>query len=154
MVFVTIRHTVSVAGAPVLTDEQDVVYREAATPGAPPPEPTPAPADPAWSERVTPTTVLLFRYSAITYNAHRIHYDADYVRGVEGYSDLVVNGGLTLLLLLEAAIRNLGRTPRGVAVRNIRPLYCGNPITLAGRDTAAWAADNTGALAVSADLTS
>jgi 3-methylfumaryl-CoA hydratase len=152
MVFVTIRHTISVAGAAVLTDEQDVVYREVATPGARPPEPTPPPADPAWSERVTPTTPLLFRYSAITFNAHRIHYDADYVRGAEGYPGLVVNGGLTLLLLLEAAIRNLGRTPRGVAVRNIRPLYCDNPITLAGRDAAAWAADSTGALAVSAEL--
>jgi 3-methylfumaryl-CoA hydratase len=152
MLFVTIRHTVSVAGAPVLTDEQDVVYREAATPGAPPPEPTPAPANPAWRETALPTTVLLFRYSAITYNAHRIHYDADYVRCAEGYPGLVVNGGLTLLLLLEAAIRNLGRAPRAVAVRNIRPLYCDNPITLAGTAAAAWAADTTGALAVSAAL--
>jgi 3-methylfumaryl-CoA hydratase len=100
-----------------------------------------------------PTTVLLFRYSVITYNAHRIHYDADYVRGAEGYPGLVVNGGLTLLLLLlEAAVKNLGRTPRGVAVRNIRPLYCDNPIALAGRDAAAWAEDTTGALAVSAEL--
>ena len=152
MVFVTIRHTVAVAGVPVITDEQDVVYREAATPGTPPPEPTPAPADPAWSEQFVPSTTLLFRYSAITYNSHRIHYDADYVRGTEGYPGLVVNGGLTLLLLLEAAIRKLGRTPRGVAVRNIRPLYCGDTVTLAGAATAAWAADGNGALAVSAEL--
>jgi 3-methylfumaryl-CoA hydratase len=152
MVFVTIRHTVTVAGEPIITDEQDVVYREAATKGAPPPAPTPALADAAWSERVIPSTVLLFRYSAITYNAHRIHYDADYVRGTEGYPGLVVNGGLTLLLLLEAAIRNVGRTPRGVAVRNIRPLYCGDAVTLAGSEAAAWAADGSGALAVSAEL--
>ena len=152
MVFVTIRHTVTVAGVPVITDEQDVVYREAPSPGTPPPEPTPVPADPAWSEHVVPSTVLLFRYSAVTYNGHRIHYDGDYVRGTEGYPGLVVNGGLTLLLLIEAAIRNLGRTPRGVAVRNIRPLYCGNRITLAGSTTAAWAADDNGALAVSAEL--
>ena len=152
MVFVTIRHTVKVAGAPVITDEQDVVYREAPSPGTPPPEPTPVPADPAWSEHVVPSTVLLFRYSAVTYNGHRIHYDGDYVRGTEGYPGLVVNGGLTLLLLFEAAIRNLGRTPRGIAVRNVRPLYCGNRITLAGSTTAAWATDDNGSLAVSAEL--
>ncbi len=152
MVFVTIRHTVAVGGVTVITDEQDVVYREAAVPGAPLPEPTSAPKDAAWSEIVMPSTVLLFRYSAVTYNGHRIHYDGDYVRGAEGYPGLVVNGGLTLLLLLEAAIRNVGRMPRGVAVRNIRPLYCGDAVTLAGSETAAWAADGGGALAVSAQL--
>jgi len=152
MVFVTIRHTVTVGGVTVISDEQDVVYREAAVPGAPPPEPTPAPKDAAWSEFVVPSTVLLFRYSAITYNGHRIHYDGDYVRGAEGYPGLVVNGGLTLLLLLEAAVRNLGRTPRGVAVRNVRPIYCGDTVTLAGAEAAAWAADGSGALAVSAEL--
>ncbi len=158
MVFVTIRHEIAVAGRLAVTEEQDVVYREAATPGG---HAAPAPASPspaaAWSETVTPSPVLLFRYSAVTFNGHRIHYDADYVRSEEGYPGLVVNGGLTLLLLIEAATRGIGRAPSGFDVRNVRPLFAGRPLRLAGTAfdqsrAQAWAEDADGNVAVNAGL--
>lgn len=152
MVFVTIRHVISVATAPVITEEQDVVYRAAVRPEAPMAAPQPAPVEPTWQETVTPTPTLLFRYSAITFNGHRIHYDADYARDEEGYPGLVMNGGLTLLLLLQAAARATGRVPAGVSVRNVRPLFVGGTVTLAGAGNQAWAADAAGAVCVSADF--
>ena len=150
MVFVTLRHEIAVRGEVAVTEEQDVVYREAtaggsATGGASEGEAAPAGA---WSEAFTPDPVLLFRYSAITFNGHRIHYDADYVRDVEGYPGLVVNGGLTLLMLLEAAGRALGGVPARYAARNLRPLFAGSPVTLAGDAGGTWAADAAGRLAV------
>lgn len=150
MVFVTIRHTISVGAAVALIEEQDVVYREAALPGAIAPPPPQAPAA-AWSETVTPTTPLLFRYSSVTWNTHRIHYDADYVRSVENYPDLVMNGGLTALLLIEGAIKRLG-PPKGLEIRNVSPLFVNQTVTLAGAapaDGAAaiWAANPDGGLA-------
>ncbi len=157
MVFVTIRHCIIVGGTVVVTEEQDVVYREAATPGASPPAAAAAPDAADWTVAVQPSPVLLFRYSAITFNGHRIHYDADYTRDAEGYSGLVMNGGLSLLLLLEAAIARLGRAPAGLSVRNLRPLFGLDPISLAGtqmRDgrAGAWITDAQGALAVLAEL--
>ena len=150
MVFVTIRHTISVDAAVALIEEQDVVYREAAMPNAGAPLPPPAP-DAAWSETVTPTTTLLFRYSSVTWNTHRIHYDTDYVRTVENYPDLVMNGGLTALLLIEAAARRLG-PPKGLEIRNVSPLFVNQPVTLAGAaphdgTAAIWAANPDGGLA-------
>jgi 3-methylfumaryl-CoA hydratase len=154
MVFVTIRYVISAGGGEVLVGEQDVVFCGAADPNAQLPTSTPAPTESTWSETVTPTTTLLFRYSAITFNGHRIHYDADYTRGEEGYPALVMNGGLTALLLTEAASRAYGRAPSGLTFRNVRPLFCGNPMTLAGDGRGlAWAADSDGALSVSATFT-
>ncbi|MCS6892550.1 MAG: hypothetical protein NZN45_13130 [Rhodovarius sp.] len=154
MVFVTIRHSIACAGELVAIEEQDVVYREAAT-GNPVAEPTPAPAPVAWQRVVTPDPVMLFRYSAITFNGHRIHYDADYARGQEGYPALVVNGGLTTLLLVETALAHGGgRRLAGFEARAMRPLFCGRPILLAagaeqGGRQQVWAADDAGALAFS-----
>ena len=150
MVFVTIRHTISVGGDVALIEEQDVVYREAALPGAVAPPPPPAPA-PVWSETVTPTTTLLFRYSSVTWNTHRIHFDADYVRAVENYPDLVMNGGLTALLLIEAATARFG-APKGLEIRNVSPLFVNQTVTLAGAlpiagAAAIWAANPDGGLA-------
>jgi 3-methylfumaryl-CoA hydratase len=151
MVFVTIRHRISVGERLCVVEEQDVVYRAAAVPGAAAPPPAPAP--PAlWQRQVMPSPTLLFRYSALTWNTHRIHYDADYTRGVEGYRALVVNGGLSLLLLLEAAIAERGRALAGLAVRNLRPIFADAPVTLAGDGARAWVADADGALAVMAEL--
>ncbi|WP_431281916.1 FAS1-like dehydratase domain-containing protein [Humitalea sp. 24SJ18S-53] len=155
MVFVTVRHEIAADGVALVSEDQDIVYREAVAPGAASATASPAmaPADPAWSQVVTPDPVLLFRYSAITFNGHRIHYDADYVRGEEGYPALVMNGGLTHLLLAEAAIRH-GGPLRSFAAKNQKPLFCGRPATLAGDGTTGsirlWAADDTGALAVDA----
>ncbi len=151
MVFVTIRHTISVGADIALIEEQDVVYREAAVPGGVAPLPVQAPQA-LWSETVTPDPTLLFRYSAVTWNTHRIHYDADYVRNVENYPDLVMNGGLTALLLIEAATKRLG-PPTGLEIRNLSPLFVNRPITLAGaapdgHAAAIWAANPDGGLAV------
>jgi 3-methylfumaryl-CoA hydratase len=106
--FVTVRTEISQGGQVVLTEEQDLVYREPA-PEAPAPPAAPALAAPApptsdvdWLVEVNP--VLLFRFSALTYNAHRIHYDRDYARA-EGYPDLVVHGPLQALLMAELARR-------------------------------------------------
>lgn len=148
MVFVTIRHRISADGRLCVEEEQDVVYRGAAVPGAAPPPPTPAPTASLWRREVVPTPMLLFRYSALTWNTHRIHYDADYTREVEGYPALVVNGGLTLLLLLEAAIAAAGPLSPALAVRNVRPLFANGPVTLAGDGNRFWAADAAGALTV------
>ncbi len=163
MVFVTVRHEIAADGVALVSEEQDIVYRAAVAPGGAPggaPGAPPASAGPAmapenhsWSQVVTPDPVLLFRYSAITFNGHRIHYDADYVRDEEGYPGLVMNGGLTHLLLAEAAARQ-GGPLRAFAAKNQRPLFCRRPITLAGDGAAGtirlWAADDTGALAVDA----
>jgi 3-methylfumaryl-CoA hydratase len=154
MVFVTVIHRIRARGTALVTEEQDIVYREAAQPGAPAPAPQAPPSGAAWSRTVTPDPVMVFRYSALTYNGHRIHYDADYTRTVEGYPERVVNGGLTTLLLLELARAKLKQPFATVATRNLRPLFVDRPIILNGRPTAQgvelWVTDDTGALALSA----
>jgi 3-methylfumaryl-CoA hydratase len=157
LVFVTVRHTVTGPAGAVAIEDQDIAYREAATPGAAPPAPESAAApEAAWSEPFRTDPVMLFRYSALGFNGHRIHYDADYARGVEGYPALVVNGGLTTLLLLEAALRH---EPAGVRIasyeaRTLRPLFCGRSATLSGTapdgegHALLWAADENGASAL------
>lgn len=81
--------------------------------------------------RVLPDETLLFQYSALGFNSHRIHIDRDHAREVEGFPDLVVNGGLATLLLTEFLRRDLGATPAALQVRHLAPLYCNRPITLA-----------------------
>jgi 3-methylfumaryl-CoA hydratase len=157
----TMRHSYEVRGQTIAVDEFDAVYREAVPPGTPSPTNagTPAPSDAAWSERKHLPNSLVFRYSAVTWNAHRIHYDADYTRGTEGYPEIVQNGGLTMHLLLDAAVRNApGRRLTAVNARLTRPIYVGDTITLAGGAAAegavpAWVADKDGMLAAQMDLT-
>ena len=134
MVFVTIRHGITVAGMGVeaVVEEQDLVYRGPAGPApeAPPPEP-PALPEGAHRQEFRPDPVLLFRYSAVTYNGHRIHYDADYARCIEGYPALVVNGGLTALVLTELAKTRLRHHLTAFTARNGRPLFAGQRASLA-----------------------
>jgi 3-methylfumaryl-CoA hydratase len=138
--FVTVRTEISQGGQVVLTEEQDLVYREPApAPSAPAPsapEPAaPAPAAPAsppagdrdWPVEVNP--VLLFRFSALTYNAHRIHYDRDYARG-EGYPDLVVHGPLQALLMAELARPGLPDRCE-YSYRLVAPLFDGQGLVVA-----------------------
>ncbi|MFN3261438.1 MAG: acyl dehydratase [Pikeienuella sp.] len=108
LAFVTLRHEISAAGALAVTEWQDVVYREDPAPGAPAPEPAQAPEGETRSRRLTLGPVPLFRYSALTFNGHRIHYDRDYAREVEGYPGLVVHGPLIAQLLLALAEERLG----------------------------------------------
>ena len=99
---------------------------------------------------------MMFRYSAITFNAHRIHYDAAYTRETEGYPDLVVNGGLTTLLLWQLATSRSGRLLKSSASRNLKPLFINQPITLCGRaegdEARLWALDSQGVKALEAKV--
>jgi 3-methylfumaryl-CoA hydratase len=157
MVFVTVKTDITSPRGLAITEEQDIVYREAPAPGAPTPPPQPPPGHAVWSRIVTPDPVMLFRYSALTFNGHRIHYDLPYVTKVEGYPDLVMNGGLTTLLVFELA-RTRASTPiRHVSSRNVRALFVNRPITLGGEPSTdnktakLWALDPDGALALSAE---
>ncbi len=110
LVFVTVRHTLGFGSKTCIVEEQDIVYREAAQPGAPAPVLEPAPAAANWGFEVVPDPVLLFRYSALTSNGHRIHYDRDYARNEEAYRDLVVHGPL-----LATFLQDLARSARPAA---------------------------------------
>jgi 3-methylfumaryl-CoA hydratase len=158
---VTVRHDY-VAGNDGLrvTDEQDIIYREEASGEAP----KQAAAEPAISSIASdaqsaylPDTLLLFRFSAITFNAHRVHYDAAYAREVEHYPALVVNGSLTSLKLWDFATRQSGRVLTASRSRNLRPLFVNAPVSLHLANTgptsaSAWAVNAQGELAVQADL--
>ena len=126
--FVTVRHRYTVGGALVLDERQDIVYRDptGARPAVAAPPALPD-AD-RWTLESTPT--LLFRFSALTYNGHRIHYDLPYVTGVEGYDGLVVHGPMQAALMLNLVTVRLGRLPSSFAYRGEAPLICGTPFTV------------------------
>lgn len=134
LVFVTVAHEIACDGVACVQEEQDIVYREAAPPNAPPPPKTPAPEGAEWSERVEPDTTLLFRYSALTSNGHRIHYDQAYARGEEHYPDLVVHGPLTATLLqnFAADLRADARLV-GFEFRGVHPLFVNAAFSLEAR---------------------
>jgi 3-methylfumaryl-CoA hydratase len=120
LVFVTVRHEISANGVPAILEEQDIVYRGAAT--ARPEIARPAEPQRADAERLfTPDATRLFRFSALTFNAHRIHYDRDYARNVEGYGGLVVHGPFIAVLLLDLLRRHRSGTVRRFAFRAQRP---------------------------------
>lgn len=140
LAFVTVRHEIHQDGELKLVDEQDLVYRSGPRP---PVLPAPAPGPARSGPRVEPTTqwqlaltadpVMLFRFSALTANSHRIHYDAPYARDVEGYPGLVVHGPLLVLSMLEP-LRREGRTEGITAVtyRLRRPVFAGDPVVVTG----------------------
>lgn len=163
---VTVVHEISAGQGVAITEEQDLVYRQAvaapaanaaASPVKAAAEPKPAGPSPQWSDAWTPDTVQLFRYSALTFNSHRIHYDLPYAREAEGYPALVVNGGLTALMLVESARRRLPGRIVGYDARAMKPLFIGQTVTLNGRvagDTAElWASDPSGACNYRLDVT-
>jgi len=118
LVFVKVQHELGGANGLAITELHDIVYRAAPVPGAPAPVPTQAPADPAWVREIEPDEVLLFRYSALTFNSHRIHYDHPYVTQVEGYAGLVVHGPLIATLLLDHLRDRLAGDRPGASVRS------------------------------------
>jgi 3-methylfumaryl-CoA hydratase len=132
MVFVTVAHEIATTRGLAVSETQDIVYM--ATPERfVPPLPTQPPGAPAWSEAVTVDAARLFRFSAATFNAHRIHYDLPYATGVEKYPGLVVHGPLQAILLMEAARRRRGGAwPAGYAFRGVRPLFHHDPLRLVG----------------------
>jgi len=159
LVFVKVRHEITANDqpAPSIIEFHDIVYREATKPGDVAPPPKPAPASSAWQKHWVPDDVLLFRYSALTFNGHRIHYDRKYVTEVEGYPGLIVHGPMIATLLLD-----LLRSQRPDAVvrryefRAVRPLFdihsfdvCGEP-SADGKSVRLWAKDHEGWLAMDA----
>ncbi len=135
LVFVTVRYTIDQDGRDCLTEVQDIVYRGA---GGAVPKPTPKPfgAAPEGThvEDVTPTPPLLFRYSAVTFNGHRIHFDRPYAMQEEGYPGLVVHGPLVATLLMELARRNMpGKRAAAFSFRAKAPLFDLHPFRLQAR---------------------
>lgn len=153
LAFVDVEHTTRANGTIAVIETQTLVYREAAAPDAPlsPPPPGEGQFDPsAWDAHRTliPDPRLLFRYSALTFNTHRIHYDAPYAQSVERYRGLVVHGPLTASLLLQLAASELGENRlRTFAFRGLSPAIAGEALHLAmkkseaGYELAAFADD-------------
>ena len=160
LLFVTLRHDIAADGVAAIREEQDIVFREpaptvpapAALPVAPPES---EPADAVRS--LTPDPVLLFRYSALTFNAHRIHYDRDYARDIEGYAGLVVHGPLIATLLMDHFLQSTaGAKPRHFRFRAEAPLVDGAPFDLClardGNTARLWARDAAGRATMRADI--
>ena len=158
LVFVTVRHEIAGPRGLALTEEHDIVYRDAPRMGDAPPPAQAAPADEGFSREIVPDPVLLFRYSALTFNGHRIHYDRSYVTEVEGYPGLVVHGPLIATLLMQLARRERpGLVARRFEFKAVHPVFDVHPFHVCGRDEgtgrfALWARDHQGRLAMQATL--
>jgi 3-methylfumaryl-CoA hydratase len=161
LVFVVVRHEYSIAGGLALTEEHDIVYRELPGPGAEAAAPKSAPPAVAlWTRRIVPDDVLLFRYSALTFNSHRIHYDRRYVTEVEGYPGLIVHGPLLATLLVDLLRRQRpGVSLRRFEFRALAPVFDIEPFDVCGRpddergEVVLWAQGADGALAMRATAT-
>ncbi len=152
LVFVRVRHTITGPSGLLVDEDQDLVFRDPPAEDAPRPgEPLPAESD--WEERFEPDAPTLFRFSAITMNGHRVHYDFPYATGLEGYRGLLVHAPLTALLLLDAAGRRISAPVASFQFQARSPLFNGEPVTLLGRatnaaETAVWAGGPDGSIAV------
>jgi 3-methylfumaryl-CoA hydratase len=159
LVFVNVRHRISGAAGLAIDEQQDLVYRGPQDPTAPPPPPEMAPTDGAWRREIKPDPVLLFRYSALTFNGHRIHYDHPYATKVENYPGLVVHGPLIATLLLDLLARSAPNVqPRQFTYRAMSPLFDTASFTVNGapaadgRTARLWATGPAGQLAMRADI--
>lgn len=154
LLFVTVKHDITQEGKLAISEEQDIVYREPSPPKLQGTEPAPAAQ---WSDSVDPSPVLLFRYSAVTFNSHRIHYDHPYVTQTEGYPGLVIHGPLIATLMCRAFVKaNPAAQVRHLAYRGLRPLIAPTPFSVAGTIAAPgeaklWA-EQDGTLAHQAEL--
>jgi 3-methylfumaryl-CoA hydratase len=159
LVFVTVRHEIAGGQGLALDEEHDIVYRAAPAPGAPAPRPEPAPSGAAWRREIRPDPILLFRYSALTFNGHRIHYDQPYVTKVEGYPGLIVHGPLIATLLLDLVAREAKGRLQRFAFRAKSPLFDTAPFHVNGlpgadrREVRLWAEGPGGTLAMEAIAT-
>ncbi|MEF7613905.1 MaoC family dehydratase N-terminal domain-containing protein [Aquincola sp. MAHUQ-54] len=159
LVFVKVRHELRVEGAaePALVEFHDIVYRDAQQPGDVPPPPQAAPGAAVWRREIVPDDVLLFRYSALTFNGHRIHYDRRYVTQVEGYPGLIVHGPLIATLLLDLLRRERpGAEVAAFTFKAVRPTFDLHPFRVQGTPSAdgrsvhLWASDHEGWLTMDA----
>ncbi|CAB3743107.1 FAS1-like dehydratase domain-containing protein [Paraburkholderia rhynchosiae] len=157
LVFVTVQHTIEAGGELKLEEEHDIVYRDAPQEGARPQQPQLAPEGETWSRTIDADTVMLFRYSALTFNGHRIHYDYPYVTQVEGYPGLVVHGPLIATLLVDLVRREQpDATLHSFAFKALRPTFAGQTFKVCGEPSAdgktieLWAKDHEGYLTMRA----
>jgi len=155
LVFVTVRHEISGSAGLAIVDEHDIVYREdSGEAGATARPGEPAPDDAEWTEPVDPDPTLLFRYSGLTFNGHRIHYDRDYARDVEGYAGLVVHGPLLATFMCGLAGHARADHPvTGFEFRGMRPVFDTEKFDVCGKadgDDAidVWVANGEGLLAM------
>lgn len=162
LVFVNVRHEIRCNGAaePAIVEVHDIVYREPRREGDIDPPPQAAPTGAAWHREIVPDDVLLFRYSALTFNGHRIHYDRRYATAVEGYPGLVVHGPLIATLLMDLVRRNLtGADVATFRFRAVRPTFDLHPfrvngqVQADGRSIRLWAQDHEGWLTMDAVAT-
>lgn len=157
LVFVTVGHEIWVGEQRCISEEQDLVYKAPTPPGAGAAA-EPPPAAGQFVQPFVPDATMLFRYSALTFNGHRIHYDLDYCRQVEGYDNLVIHGPLSATLLaalaVDAAAAKGGGTLRSFSYRGVRPAILGRPLTLNANTDAdglsLWSALADGQVAMSA----
>lgn len=159
LAFVTVAHAFHQAGELCIEEEQDIVYREPGAPVKAPPVLDPSPPEPGtWSRTIVPDPRLLFRFSSLTFNAHRIHYDRSYAQAEEGYPGLVVHGPLTAILLADLVRRNEARPLSSFRFRGRAPLFDLAPFHLMGRpgedeiELEARAPDGTAALMAAATI--
>jgi 3-methylfumaryl-CoA hydratase len=159
LVFVKVRHELRCNGAaePALVEFHDIVYRDAQRPDDLPPPPQAAAEGAAWQRELRPDEVLLFRYSALTFNGHRIHYDRPYATQVEGYPGLVVHGPLIATLLLDLLRRHAPQAElASFRFKALRPTFDGRPMRVNGAPQAdgksvqLWAQDHEGWLTMDA----
>jgi 3-methylfumaryl-CoA hydratase len=161
LLFVKLQHVVTnEQGLPAIEETQQLVYRNHPRNDEPAPPIQPAPAEQTWVRELRPDPVLLFRYSALTFNSHRIHYDQDYATGVEGYPALVVHAPLVATLLMNLLVRNLpGAQVRHFEFRALRPLFIDAPFRLCAAPEAdgssfdLWSRNAAGALCMDAHVT-
>ncbi|CAN5901993.1 MaoC family dehydratase N-terminal domain-containing protein [soil metagenome] len=159
LVFVTVRHEITDSQGLALTEEHDIVYRDHPQPGAPTPSATMAPTDAEFTRTIVPDPVLLFRYSALTFNGHRIHYDRSYATEVEGYPGLIVHGPLIATLLVDLLRRELpGAVLERFEFKAASPLFDTHPFGICGKQEGEhrvmlWARDHLGQLAMTAKAT-
>ena len=154
LVFVNLRHTLlNAADEVAVEEEQSIVYTEAMKFDAMVP-PRPVPAEAAWQRELQPDPVMLFRYSALTFNPHRIHYDQPYVTGEEGYPGLVVHGPLIATLMVDLCRRSRPDAEiKEFSFRALSPLFVDRAMTLGGAPSenglsaTVWAANDKGGLA-------
>ena len=162
LVFVKVRHELRTNGAsdPSLVEFHDIVYREAQQPDDVAPPPQRAEANAPWQREIVPDDVLLFRYSALTFNGHRIHYDRKYVTEVEGYPGLIVHGPLIATLLMDLLRRELPQADvTSFRFKAVRPTFDPHPFRVNGalqpdgKTVRLWAQDHEGWLTMDATAT-
>jgi 3-methylfumaryl-CoA hydratase len=159
LVFVNVSHEIRAEGQVAISEEHDIVYRDMSQPGEIAPAGVPAPTNANWVREIHPDDVLLFRYSALTFNGHRIHYDRRYVTEVEGYPGLIVHGPLIATLLLDLLHREIpSARVTSFEFKAMKPVFDVAPFKVCGRliddkTVNLWAVTPDGFVAMNATAT-